>query len=336
MSWLSVFPAFVRPISEEVFSSWLVRNAHAHELKVHTFYKILDPSTSVWNRDIDKSASLPFLELMANRCDTPIELAKDTLLSSYEGKLFDKIIINGSCRWISPCGIYHRMRKNRYINYCPGCLERDKEKPYYRKSWRLSLFNICCVCRCELRNYCPSCKSPVHFFRTELGAKDRYPGASICVCTICGFDLRLSNTVKVGEIDICNQLWLEEIIDKGLSLKPVPTDSVSIFNVLFLLISVLRAGKNKTIGLQDMAFSQIEEERPLIVPRSGFSFDFEQEISNKKVFLNAAIYLLQEWPDRFIKTCVDNKIGKAPFTRFQFDQNLPLWFSDVLKKIRLS
>lgn len=53
----SLWPIRYKPLPDELLSSWLVRLAHGHGLKVQTFCNLIfGNKLQVWNRDIDRLA----------------------------------------------------------------------------------------------------------------------------------------------------------------------------------------------------------------------------------------------------------------------------------------
>lgn len=185
----TLWPGFVYPRPDELLSSWLVRLAHAHLLKVHTFCAVTWPGLNIWNRDVDKFAPAALLATLARR--TPATPARiwETTLASYEGRLYQHHNAKGNTDWILPLGIYHRTRRRYGLLFCPSCLQRDGPTPYFRKSWRLALSFACTTCGIELQEKCPCCSRPVIFFRQELGHKSAMPSTLLSACFHCGFDL---------------------------------------------------------------------------------------------------------------------------------------------------
>src|SRR5207237_99582 len=147
---LEILPAIVQPQDDELLSSWIFRLAEINATKVHTFCKRYFPLQQVWNRDIDRLGPRAMLHTLSKitTIDYP-RLLKSTF-SDYEGFLFKELNSNGNSKWIMPLGIYHRTRKRFGLQFCPQCLIKDGNRPYFRKSWRLSLSIVCPVCRLKL------------------------------------------------------------------------------------------------------------------------------------------------------------------------------------------
>jgi hypothetical protein len=185
-----LLPMHPKPLEDELLSSWWFRLARANFEKLHTFTGFIAPKVAVWNRDIDRSATLEMLEVLATKTGTPLERVKGTTLGNYEGKLFQEFGANGSWRWIMPVGVYHRTRRNYGLQYCPLCLREDPI-PYFRRIWRLSFVTVCPRHWLPLHDRCPKCNAPVVFHRRDFNMpRDVLPDHSITLCQNCEMDLR--------------------------------------------------------------------------------------------------------------------------------------------------
>ena len=153
------WPVRPKPLPDEILSSWLMRLAMAHGVKLHTLSTATWPQKAVWNRDIDKSADEEVVRVLAGKTATSLERAWSTVLSAYEGRLFESYNYYGPTPWLLPVGVYHRVRQRYGQQFCPRCLAEDEE-PYYRRRWRLA-FMVCCEHhRVTLCDRCPRCTSP--------------------------------------------------------------------------------------------------------------------------------------------------------------------------------
>lgn len=80
---VALWPIRYKPLPDELLSSWLVRLAHGHGLKVQTFCNLMFGNRrQVWNRDIDRLAPDWLVEALALHTGTPMELARRTTRSS--------------------------------------------------------------------------------------------------------------------------------------------------------------------------------------------------------------------------------------------------------------
>ena len=174
-----LFPYHPKPQLDELLSSWVIRTALGHGQRPHGFCKAVWPTTNVWTRDIDSLVPPVLLAGMARRTATPLERAEQTTLAALEGELMETFLPTGKTRWILRGGIYHRLRRNPWLQYCPHCLAEDSE-PYFRRAWRLGFVSTCSKHSVVLKDRCPMCESPVMPYRAP----------EIHRCHQCDFDLR--------------------------------------------------------------------------------------------------------------------------------------------------
>lgn len=185
----SLWPIRYKPFPDELLTSWLVRLAWGHGLKVQTFCnQVFGGRHQVWNRDVDRLAPEWLVNELVARTGTPWEMAYGTTLRAYEGMLFPRFRTSGALPWIQTLKMYHRQRQGFGLQFCPACLAED-EKPYYRKSWRVSFNTMCTRHLVMLRDRCPQCEAPVMFHRMEMGRGSVVEVAAMDNCHECGFAL---------------------------------------------------------------------------------------------------------------------------------------------------
>lgn len=322
---LPLFPAFIRPEPSELFSSWVVRLAHEHYMKVHTFTSFNFPDKQFWNRDIDRSASDDLLMELASRNNCSFQAIYQTSLRSYEGVLFETHNEKTFSKWIMPLGVYHRTWRNKGLLFCSGCLANDKEKPYYRKQWRLSLSVVCTKCNCFLRELCSGCGAPISFFRSELGKKYEEPSNSIACCYNCGFNLSRSRLLIADDeiINIQNQIYF--IMENGFNKQVIYP--LQFFEVLKYLLKIL-TGKRQIYGLAQRKLAEYLK-LEYKSPRGGFNFRYDAlTVYERANALRMAFWLLERWPTRFIDFFKSIPFHSSDLFR-DFD-NIPFWYWDVV------
>jgi len=152
-----LWPIRYRPLPDELLSSWLVRLAHGHGLKVQTLCNLIfGDQRQVWNRDIDRLAPMWLITELCRQTDTPFDVAWATTLRTYEGWLYPKYRSSGMLHWILMLNMYHRKRQGYGMQFCPHCLASDPV-PYLRKSWRVAFNTVCAQHGNLLADRCPAC-----------------------------------------------------------------------------------------------------------------------------------------------------------------------------------
>lgn len=249
-----LWPVHLKPKDDELLSSWLVRLARAHRLKVHTFCSLTWPGKQIWNRDIDNSADAELLEVLSIRTGTSINRVRATTLGYYAGILYEKHNTLGPSSWIMPIGIYHRTRKQYGLQFCPRCLAEDEE-PFFRRKWRLAFVVLCARHNTLLHDCCPHCGSPVNFHRGELGDYRKSVAESLTLCYICRFDLRSINkhlNTSVTQTESAFTTMLLQSVDDGYVRlnENVATYSQLFFIGLRQLMKILAMRNNRVDKLR--------------------------------------------------------------------------------------
>ncbi|MDO8714345.1 MAG: TniQ family protein [Polynucleobacter sp.] len=191
-----LWPIHFKPLPDELLSSWLVRLAHSHGLKVQTFCNLLFGNTcQVWNRDIDRLAPDWLVTELSDRTGVTIEQVMATTLQSYQGVVYHRHRASGTLAWIQCLKLHHRKFEGFGLQFCPECLAADKE-PYFRKSWRVAFNVICTRHKCMLHDRCPHCGCGVAFHRNDMRHAQYVTIVSLKECHQCGFDLSRSQAIR--------------------------------------------------------------------------------------------------------------------------------------------
>lgn len=214
----SLWPIRYRPLPDELLSSWLVRLAHGHGLKVQTLCNLTFGNRhQVWNRDIDRLAPMWLITELCRRTDTPLDVAWATTLRTYEGWLYPRYRPSGMLQWVLMLNLYHRKRHGYGMQYCPLCLASDPV-PYLRRSWRVAFNTVCDRHGNLLAERCPACGEAVAIHRISMVRPDALDENSLAYCYACEFDLR---TTPTSSPTICDA----SSADLLRSLRSVLTES---------------------------------------------------------------------------------------------------------------
>ncbi len=181
-----LWPIRYKPLPDELLSSWLVRLAHGHGLKVQTFCNLLFGNRlQVWNRDIDRLAPAWLIDGLVAGTGTSRDRAFATTLRVFDGLLYPRYKESGNLPWILALKIFHRRRQGFGQQFCIGCL-RDDATPYFRKVWRVGLLTCCQHHQCMktgahiAANQCPSSVS------TSASSSSRIVEPAPIASTACG------------------------------------------------------------------------------------------------------------------------------------------------------
>lgn len=326
-----LWPIHPHRLDDELLSSWLVRTAHGNGMKLQSFTTLaLGRGANLWNRDIDRSATDGLLVALSKQTGSTVEELRGGLLSAYEGSVFERHNQVGNSTWIMPLGIYHRTRRAFGMQFCPSCLFFDRE-PYFRRRWRLALTTVCDVHGTLMHDRCPGCGAPVIFFRNDLGRRRDYQLGAITLCWQCGFDLVRAAAYSPPTPDSMSIVAMRSITtfldmgwwfcgDEALQYAHL------YFEVLRLLLVVLssRRGHGLLRHVEDAAGAS--RLSGVVLPRTQFE---RRPLADRHWLLACALWLLDDWPRRFLSACQAVGGTRSWFAR---DMDvLPWWFDRELR-----
>lgn len=324
-SQLTILPVIIQPKKDELFSSWLFRLACKNFSKAHTFCRFHLPGYSIWNRDIDRLASDQMINRLSLLTEIPIQTIYQLTLRSYENIIFVEVNKTTKQKWVLPLGIYHRTWKNFGLQYCPRCLSRDSE-PYFRKFWRLGISVVCTECQLLLHDCCPNCRSPISFFRTDVGFKIAIAPKAITICPKCDFDLKESPRYSPMLGTIGFQIKINKIIETNRWRKDY--SSLEYLNVLYQILKILKSESSVFKSFNDL----ILDSESMRISKLAKSKDFETLTTvEREHLIRIGCWLLEDWPERFISISKEAKLNTSAALRDS--KSLPLWFVSEVNRL---
>lgn len=323
-------PAHPQPLPDELLTHWFLRLAHANHLKVQTFADYaFGRYSSFWARDQDKLASPAVIARLTELTGIGIQEIESLTLAAYEGRLYTHHNALGNTRWILPLGIYHRTRKRYGMQFCPLCLATDSE-PYFRRQWRLAFATVCDKHGTMMQEGCHRCGAPVAFFRSDLGHRKRHKFLASTICDNCG-----ANLVRAPAKEPPGSDGQTLVMLRTLALGPdvgwwwVNSDSLPYAHLFFDVLHHLAVRMSYGEGRKLLA--EVEHRtKGTIFGKSKFSrnaFEF-RPLTERHELILAALWLLQEWPDRFIEVCNKARMWQSWLL---CGKQLPWWFESVAK-----
>lgn len=168
------------PANDEVLSSYLVRRAHRHGLSPHRFVRRQFAGAEVWTRDIDSSLGVDLLSKIASSLSLGEATVRSMTLYGLVGASSPADEKWRDCRsWVNSVGVYHRMRTNFGLQYCPVCLQTE---PLFLRHWRLCCAFVCPQHGVFLQDCCVSCGAPIILHRNKISIDRCWKcGSSLCI-----------------------------------------------------------------------------------------------------------------------------------------------------------
>lgn len=331
------WPVRLKPQEDELLSSWLMRLAMVHGLKLHTFCSITFPNKAIWNRDIDKSADDKIKQILSDKTGVSIERVYATTLAAYESVIYEKHNHFGPSPWIMPVGIYHRRRRKFGLQYCPRCLAEDKE-PYYRRKWRIAFIVLCERHSIQLHDRCPSCEEPINFHRNELGNYRKFVADSLTLCHTCHFNLRMTEDkqiIPITDVEAKFTNMLLGAMDTGFFQlsEGVITYSHLFFSGLRQLMKIL-AMQDRRVANMRQSISETFKVKIYVPSTLGATDVQELGIEARRQLLRLAYCLLQEWPHYFVELSRKYRLWSSVWMRHLEPTSqratAPFWFWRVI------
>lgn len=319
---MKIWPGYIQPLQDELFSSWFMRLCYEHRIKSSSFSKIYLNDTAIWNRDIDQCYPESLIETIHSHTPLSVDEIKNLFLRSYQGFLFEMAGITGYYSGINKLGIYHRTRFGFGLLYCPSCL--NERISYYKKPWRLITSIVCTKCKCYLRNKCPHCSKTICFHRLENGEKELILQYPLYLCWHCKGDLR-EREVYYDKRDIVDeyQNYLDKTIELGYN-DHTNYSFTYIRMLLYLATQLNTCSKNLNrikLGAEERFGTKFFTN---VHPKTNWSLE------NLGITLPVAYSLLKDWPESFISFCKEYHIRRSDFSMRM--PNLPFWFERVFKE----
>ena len=324
----NLWPIHLKPFPDELLSSWLIRLAHGHGLKLQTFCSLVfGRDKSMWNRDIDKSAPDWLIAKLATCTGASMQAVVDTTLKSFEGVLYEHHQSNGNTKWVLPLGVYHRTRRSNGLQYCPHCLTEDAE-PYYRKRWRLALSTVCTKHNCYLLDACPQCESPLAPHRVDMRGKEFYLRGSLgAYCWKCGFDLRSAPTMDLKDSASARlQVQLEFALEHGYAdwAGNKAMHSIAFFEGLRELIAGMTSKQTR-----ERLVRSTQLHGPVLNDWPRLQFELTSQSHRRELFHVLAV-VLDDWPTSIVSLIQECKLRYADLKGDSVQRMY--WYEDVIQR----
>ncbi|SHJ18357.1 TniQ protein [Malonomonas rubra DSM 5091] len=313
----SSFPLKLRPLEDELLSSWLIRLALLHRTVPSTFANLYLPETKnkLWAADIDLQACPDFLAALSQKSGIPIEHFQAMTLKSYEGYLFEKARTKtGGTPFVNPLGMRGRRNKLPGVRFCPLCL-REGPLPYFRKKWRLSFYVACSDHHSFLLDRCQECGVPITPY---VACTNGHFGT----CHACGKGITGQGDGDPASTEILAVVRkLQAILSAGYVLiAGAPIYSHLYFIVLHQMLKLLMSRKygESLCAALGIACPSVDGKR---------SFEAVAINSQAQLLIGAA-RLLEDWPTRFVHICGQQGILSSRL--FKDLRTIPFWYWKVV------
>lgn len=316
----NIFPAFIPPEQDELFSSWYCRLSISHAVKPLTFVKNnFGYDAPIFNRDIDCLKPDYLVKLLQQHTPLSKKRIDNLFINSYKDIYFNEFSNIKSS--ILSLGMNHRNRKRFGTMCCPKCLSNN---PYYRKEWRLFTTIVCSKCKSNLIDRCPSCKKPISYHQIYNSGNQSTPDIKrpFSICWNCKIDFTQIEIIKPTSLEIQYQIFLNNTLKDGFN--QFSNYSFLFVNGLILLSRSARGTKlnkfNKNLSsllleIYNIDFKQIKNET------GSWSLD------ERKETLPVIYNFMRELPHHD-KSLEYFKLSKSYLTTY--NKNIEYWIISLL------
>ena len=304
------FTIIPTPFQDELFSSWLIRTAYAHNTHPHTFAnQYIDYRYNAFFRtDPDVSLEDYACKAIEHQCNDRLNLYNLTL-KTYGGYLQEDI--------------RHPNLFLSDLKFCPMCLKEDKII-YFRKVWRIEFYNICEKHKCYLLDKCPQCSRKIDISKMF---KDKLPYTN---CYKCGFDFK-SDTIQremAYGLALKNQNRIFRIIKQGyILLDKQPVYSFLFFDVFNHISKMILCG-DWHLFIDKYALNEQLEKIECKNYIRGKPLFKQLSIPQKAVVFSIIIFLFERYPKKFEEFVAANEI--IYWELIQDMRFLPFWYKNLV------
>ena len=324
----ALWPVRPKPLADEILSSWLVRVAAGHGMKLESFVAAVWPCRSIWNRDIDRLGPEEVITEMALRTGTDPERARATALVSLESVVFEQLHLGGETSLVLPIGIYHRTRTLYGQQCCLQCLA-DGPITYYRRAWRLAFITVCTTHAVALVDRCPRCGAPIVFHRSELGSRSAVDASIRNFCWNCErrYPL-LSRRVPKNSTIYRATAELEQVVTLGyaeLALTPIYSH---LYFAGFRALMALCAWGAVASDLRDLLSAKLTLDADCVANVATNVVE-HLPVDDRARLVAFAWLLLRDWPNSFTTTCQNVGLLGSAFSKAAAPS--PYWLAVVVQ-----
>lgn len=306
-----------RPFDAESLSSWRQRGAVENG-----FWRYPQPSGYQSGHDIDRLPTVIEQQWISTEFNLGLNHVVSMALETILLPIQRQNVFSPRWRWATSMGSRSNSSSHGPM-CCPLCLQADPI-PYFRIHWRFAFLTECPVHKTEMINQCPGCGGPIWPASFGRLTKSRCPqSASVCIC--CGFDLRNQVANIPSELSQSEILWNTivsgNIPDSFKQVKSLPDFFDGVWVICQLLI---RSQSSRLLNFVPASITGASDAGGPHRTIEGCS------ITERRRLINSALWLIDEWPGRFLDCAARVGISRTHFISTVAAN--PSWLTEVVDK----
>lgn len=308
---MSLWRGKVKPLHDELLTSWLIRVARYVGLTVYGLIRQTLKNEFLFCRDTDLLIGDAEIAALAD-----FSQLGEAILQAHTLREQALLRKSGLTPGVLAYGIYHRKRRRHGLQYCPQCLV---DAAYLRKEWRLALQFGCAKHAVRLRDGCPHCDAPLMPHRRFDGNFTR--------CSECSGSLIVPGMgLSARDLTVCGSIQdLHLTGSMTIAGHPVTFGDVATgLRALFYFVA-------NDPGAEDL-LRRLQAEYGEQPARLPFATLETTRVEFRAWAIPLCMGLLTEWPDRFVNECLDSLIvrGRVADRRRKV---IPPWLAEALARI---
>ena len=315
---MATWPLSVELNEDELFSSWLIRNALAHGMSPIDFTATIWEKKRVWTTDIDRKLPDSKVNKLSKSTGVKADRIHTSTLYSLLKNISSKLTTQGFWPWVLHYGVRNRSYKAG-LQFCPDCFAEDMS-PYFRRSWRIA-WNVGCNKHGKyFLDACQECNSPIE--PNKLDEMNKL----ICICSNCGSDYRNQSSENCDQ----QNLNLQEVCNENVRLRLIEYHghtyrSEDWFELLrFYILIISRCSNTKLIRLPRM-LEKLEVDYIDVNPL-GLGFEY-LKVKERSRILSGCEALFDFNQDEFI--CAINSLKITKNTFIGISRKIPFLFEPI-------
>ena len=322
------WPCFIKPGDGEMLTSWLTRLAHNHLVRYYAFCSANFSGTEFWNRDLDRRLPDAIKKKIISKSQLNNDIVASMCLNTFQPNVF-LADLEPRSYWITQLLFYQKNRKHdQSMMVCTECFKVDKENPYYRKKWRLTISTICVSCGKNLIDECPQCGASINYLLAERGKKFQAPLFPITCCWKCLFNLADFQSQNSSVQSLVVQKKIDQYVETGHAADRGLGYSHLYFLVLKKIITLLNKDNDQLKRLQELICAEVNIE--FSEPSGNRQNTFNNlKVEARRSLLEKAAWLLDDWPFRF--RSITEKCNLRSKLFFDDFPDCPYWFYDEVR-----
>jgi hypothetical protein len=304
------------PAQGESLSSWRQRSGRANG------YLWFPQNSRRYIGDLDRQPRTEELDWIARECQLPHDKLASLCIDQFSDLEIGKQVGGQLIRWVL-CHKPEAGNDQSGSGFCPVCLKNDPT-PYFRLSWRFAFITHCPIHQCRLLNSCPSCLRSC--WPDSFASRHKYNALwnDLRHCPECGTDFGKITPVVDGKHEASQILWNRLLNKAPPEVAESRFSDEDYFRALWSICRLLSRQIKRFSSGREFEYLQA------IVPFHIKGRTIERQSSEvRQQIVAGAMWLLDDWPDRFVKTCIEANISRSDFGAA--DNCSPKWFDEVVR-----